>query len=138
VSAGLVGYNGAVKMASNRRRFFLLAAIMALLATAPAVEEASRPPLVADPVATYRPTISAEALFAHEAPRSPAFTLGLAETRIWASVTKIGPCDWFEDCVSQRKNQGYTLFGWQNVAGFSVDPYGVPAAYTDPTEVPDC
>jgi hypothetical protein len=115
---------------------------MAFLATVPATVEASRPPRIADPVATYRPTLSADDLLADDHPsssrQSPAFTLGLAETRVWASATKIGPRDWFSDLVSQRKHKGYTLFDWKTVAGSFVDPYGVPAAYTDPTEVPDC
>jgi RHS repeat-associated protein len=141
VSASQLGYNRAVEKAAKRRGLFPLAAIMAFLVTAPAVVEASLPRLTVDPVADYRPPIPIAEILALEEPsshyQSPAFTLGLAETRVWASATKIGPRDWLEELVSRRNHQGYTLFGFQIVAGFFVDPYGVPAVYTDPTELPD-
>jgi RHS repeat-associated protein len=103
--------------------------------------EASLPRLTVDPVTDYRPPLPIAELFGLEEPsshyQSPAFTLGLAETRVWASATKIGPRDRLEELVNQSKQLGYTLFGYQIVAGYFVDPYGVPAAYTDSNEVPD-
>jgi RHS repeat-associated protein len=130
-----------VEKAAKRRGLFPLAAIMAFLATAPTVVDASLPRLTVDPVADYRPPLPIAELFGLEEPsshyQSPSFTLGLAETRVWASATKIGSRDWLEELVSRRKHQGYTLFGYQIVAGYFVDPYGVPAAYTDLTDVPD-
>jgi RHS repeat-associated protein len=141
VSASQVGYNGAVEKAAKRRRLFPLAAIMAVLVTVPMVVDASLPRLTVDPVADYKPPIPiAEILALEESSshyQSPAFTLGLAETRIWASATKIGPRNWLEELVSQRKHQGFTLFGYQIVVGYFVDPYGVPAAFTEATETPD-
>jgi hypothetical protein len=125
VSAIQLGYNGAVKKAAKRRGLFPLAAIMAVLTMAPVVVDASLPRLTVDPVADYRPPLPIAELFGLEEPssryQSPAFTLGLAETRVWASATKIGPRDWLEELVSRRNHQVYTLFGYQIVAGYFVE-----------------